>query len=88
MPDESEVKQLLFAEGLLALGGVVGKLRVKWQDRALAALRPVFTSRLAGTTCNGAPFVTVPCRLLDPFCHATLNTDIPFMGLLPVTLTL
>eukprot|EP00955_Chlamydomonas_euryale_P108096 365817-Chlamydomonas_euryale.AAC.30 len=35
-----------------------------------------------------AGLVTVPCLLLGPLCHATLNTGIPFMGPLPVTLTL
>eukprot|EP00955_Chlamydomonas_euryale_P040232 351628-Chlamydomonas_euryale.AAC.3 len=29
-----------------------------------------------------------PCPLLDPLCHAALNTCIPFVGALPVTLTL
>eukprot|EP00955_Chlamydomonas_euryale_P086881 364253-Chlamydomonas_euryale.AAC.18 len=48
MPDESVVKQLLFAEGLVGLGGMVGRPRSTRQDRALAALRPVLTSRLAG----------------------------------------
>eukprot|EP00955_Chlamydomonas_euryale_P014576 156595-Chlamydomonas_euryale.AAC.2 len=48
MPDESVVKQLLFAEGLVGLGGVVGMPRSAWRDRAFAALRPVLTSRLAG----------------------------------------
>eukprot|EP00955_Chlamydomonas_euryale_P033842 349640-Chlamydomonas_euryale.AAC.3 len=54
------------------------------------------TSRLQGgvgtgwlrTVRSGMPFVTVPCPLLDPLCHATLNTGIPFVGPLPVTLTL
>eukprot|EP00955_Chlamydomonas_euryale_P018388 195529-Chlamydomonas_euryale.AAC.3 len=36
---------------------------------------------------NGVPFVTAPYPLLDPLCLATLNTDIPFVGPLPVTLT-
>eukprot|EP00955_Chlamydomonas_euryale_P058236 357002-Chlamydomonas_euryale.AAC.8 len=34
------------------------------------------------------PFVTVPSPLLDPLCHATLNTGIPFLSPLPVNLTL
>eukprot|EP00955_Chlamydomonas_euryale_P113514 366223-Chlamydomonas_euryale.AAC.17 len=45
-----------------------------WRDRVLAALRPVLTSRLAGW---------VPFPLLDPICHATLNTGIPFVGPIP-----
>eukprot|EP00955_Chlamydomonas_euryale_P091308 364613-Chlamydomonas_euryale.AAC.4 len=37
---------------------------------------------------HGVPFVTAPCPLLDPLCHVTLNTGIPFVGLLSATLTL
>eukprot|EP00955_Chlamydomonas_euryale_P048129 353880-Chlamydomonas_euryale.AAC.9 len=48
MPDDSVVKQLLFAEGLVGLDGVVDRPRSTWWDRALAALRPVLTSRVAG----------------------------------------
>eukprot|EP00955_Chlamydomonas_euryale_P066321 359517-Chlamydomonas_euryale.AAC.10 len=48
MPDESMVQQLLFAEGLVGLGGMVGRPRSTWRDMALSALRPVLTSRLAG----------------------------------------
>eukprot|EP00955_Chlamydomonas_euryale_P115762 366375-Chlamydomonas_euryale.AAC.5 len=48
MPDESTVKHLLFAEGLVGLAGVAGRPRTTWQNRAVAALRPVLTSRLAG----------------------------------------
>eukprot|EP00955_Chlamydomonas_euryale_P094338 364848-Chlamydomonas_euryale.AAC.15 len=40
------------------------------------------------TVSNGAPFVTVPCALLDPLCHASLDTGVPCVGPLPVTLTL
>eukprot|EP00955_Chlamydomonas_euryale_P101658 365362-Chlamydomonas_euryale.AAC.13 len=47
MPGESVVKQLLFAEGLVGLSGVVGRPRSTWRGRAFAALRPVLTSRLA-----------------------------------------
>eukprot|EP00955_Chlamydomonas_euryale_P059976 357557-Chlamydomonas_euryale.AAC.5 len=72
MPDESVVKQLLFAEGLVGLGGVVGRPRSTWRDRAVAALRPVLTPQLAA-----------PGPLLDPRCLAALNTVIPFMGPLP-----
>eukprot|EP00955_Chlamydomonas_euryale_P046222 353367-Chlamydomonas_euryale.AAC.1 len=36
------------AKGLVGLGGVVGRPRSTWLDRALTALRPVLTSRLAG----------------------------------------
>eukprot|EP00955_Chlamydomonas_euryale_P110562 366007-Chlamydomonas_euryale.AAC.10 len=46
MPDESVVKQLLFAEGLAGFGELVGRPRSMWRDRALVALRLV--SRLAG----------------------------------------
>eukprot|EP00955_Chlamydomonas_euryale_P078297 363127-Chlamydomonas_euryale.AAC.8 len=48
MPYESVVKQLLFAEGLVGLGGGVGRPCSTWRDRALAALRLVLTPRLAG----------------------------------------
>eukprot|EP00955_Chlamydomonas_euryale_P073083 361616-Chlamydomonas_euryale.AAC.4 len=48
MPVESVVKQLLFAEGLVGLGGVVVRPRSTWRDRALATLLPVVTPRLAG----------------------------------------
>eukprot|EP00955_Chlamydomonas_euryale_P099072 365193-Chlamydomonas_euryale.AAC.5 len=48
MPDESVVKQLLFAEGLVGLGGVVGRPRSTRRDKSSAALRPVLMSRLAG----------------------------------------
>eukprot|EP00955_Chlamydomonas_euryale_P037396 350746-Chlamydomonas_euryale.AAC.1 len=48
MPDGSVVKQLLFAEGLVGLGGVVGRPRSTWRDRAFAALIPALTSRSAG----------------------------------------
>eukprot|EP00955_Chlamydomonas_euryale_P089822 364496-Chlamydomonas_euryale.AAC.6 len=48
MPDASVVKQLLFADGLIGLGGVVGRLRCTWQDMAVTALHPVLTSWLAG----------------------------------------
>eukprot|EP00955_Chlamydomonas_euryale_P038129 351002-Chlamydomonas_euryale.AAC.23 len=34
MPDEPVVKQLLFAEGLVGLGGVVGRPRSTWRNRA------------------------------------------------------
>eukprot|EP00955_Chlamydomonas_euryale_P055639 356174-Chlamydomonas_euryale.AAC.11 len=87
MPDEPVVKQLLFAEGLVELGGMVGRPRSIWRDRAMAALHPVLTSRLAGWGWYGVaqdyaqwcvPFVTAPYPLLDPLCLATLNTCIPF----------
>eukprot|EP00955_Chlamydomonas_euryale_P046223 353367-Chlamydomonas_euryale.AAC.2 len=38
IPEGSVVKQLLFAEGLVGLGGVVGRPHCKWRDRAVAAL--------------------------------------------------
>eukprot|EP00955_Chlamydomonas_euryale_P059810 357500-Chlamydomonas_euryale.AAC.2 len=47
MPDGSAVRQLLFAEGLVGLGGVVGRPRSAWLGTAVAALSPVLTSRLA-----------------------------------------
>eukprot|EP00955_Chlamydomonas_euryale_P067148 359754-Chlamydomonas_euryale.AAC.4 len=37
---------------------------------------------------NIVSFVTAPSPLLDPLCLGALNTGIPFVGLLPVTLTL
>eukprot|EP00955_Chlamydomonas_euryale_P007579 80333-Chlamydomonas_euryale.AAC.1 len=40
------------------------------------------------TVRNGVTFVTAPSPLLDPLCLAALNTGIPFLGPLPVTLTL
>eukprot|EP00955_Chlamydomonas_euryale_P089460 364467-Chlamydomonas_euryale.AAC.7 len=53
MPNGSVVKQLLFAEGLVGLGGVVGRpLCTEW-DRAVAALSLVLTPRLAGWGCYG-----------------------------------
>eukprot|EP00955_Chlamydomonas_euryale_P086251 364199-Chlamydomonas_euryale.AAC.13 len=48
MPDTSTVKQLFFAEGLVGRSGVAGRPRSTWRVRALAALRPVQTARLAG----------------------------------------
>jgi len=81
---------------LTGFGGVVGRPRSTWRERASAALRPVLTSWLARwswygwlrTVRNGMPFVTVSCPLLYPLCHATLNTGIPFVGLLRETVTL
>eukprot|EP00955_Chlamydomonas_euryale_P073663 361808-Chlamydomonas_euryale.AAC.15 len=35
---------------------------------------------------SGMPFVTAPSPLRDPLCFAALNTGIPFVGPLPVTL--
>eukprot|EP00955_Chlamydomonas_euryale_P083159 363805-Chlamydomonas_euryale.AAC.1 len=32
--------------------------------------------------------IPLPCLLLNPLCHATLNTGIPFVGPLPINLTL
>eukprot|EP00955_Chlamydomonas_euryale_P078124 363084-Chlamydomonas_euryale.AAC.6 len=89
MPDESVVQQLLFAEELVGLGGVVGRPRSTWRDRASVAVRPVLTSRFAGgvgtgwlrTVSNGMPFVTAPSPLLDPLCLAALNTSMPFAHL-------
>eukprot|EP00955_Chlamydomonas_euryale_P104880 365598-Chlamydomonas_euryale.AAC.13 len=46
--DGSVVKQLLFAQGQMRLGGAVGRPRSTWRDRAVAALSPIITSRLAG----------------------------------------
>jgi len=40
------------------------------------------------TVRNGVPLVTAPSPLLDLLCLAALNTGIPFLGALPVTLTL
>eukprot|EP00955_Chlamydomonas_euryale_P111004 366031-Chlamydomonas_euryale.AAC.8 len=48
MPDESVVKQLLFAEGLVGLGVVVSRPYTTQRNRALAALRPVLTAQMAG----------------------------------------
>eukprot|EP00955_Chlamydomonas_euryale_P085655 364132-Chlamydomonas_euryale.AAC.7 len=48
MPDGSVLQQLLFAEGLMRLGGVLSRPRSTWRDRALAALRPILMSWLAG----------------------------------------
>jgi len=89
------VRQLLFAEGPGDLGGVVGRPRSMWRDRA--ALRPVLNPHWRGgvgmggvvrAVRNGVPFVTVPTPLLYPLCLAMLNTSIPFVGLIPATLTL
>eukprot|EP00955_Chlamydomonas_euryale_P019919 212566-Chlamydomonas_euryale.AAC.1 len=97
MPDGSVVEQLLFAEGLVGLGGVVGRPCSTWQDRAFATPSQVLTSRLAewgwflagsGPSAVAFPFVTAPSSLLDPLCLAALNTGIPPVGPLPVTLTL
>eukprot|EP00955_Chlamydomonas_euryale_P099019 365190-Chlamydomonas_euryale.AAC.8 len=46
MPNESVVKQLMFAEGLVGLDGVFGRPRITRQNRALAAPRPVLMSLL------------------------------------------
>eukprot|EP00955_Chlamydomonas_euryale_P041584 352035-Chlamydomonas_euryale.AAC.1 len=67
-----------------------------WRNKALAAVHQVLTSRWRGrlgmgwlrTINNGVPFVIVPSALLNPLCLAALNTGIPFMRPLPVTLTL
>eukprot|EP00955_Chlamydomonas_euryale_P076864 362807-Chlamydomonas_euryale.AAC.4 len=48
MPNGPVIQQQLFAEGLVGLGGVVGRPRSTWQDRTFAALSPVLKSRLAG----------------------------------------
>eukprot|EP00955_Chlamydomonas_euryale_P088371 364372-Chlamydomonas_euryale.AAC.7 len=40
--------QLLFAEGLVGLSGVVGRPRSTRHDRAVAALSPVLTMSLGG----------------------------------------
>eukprot|EP00955_Chlamydomonas_euryale_P104117 365542-Chlamydomonas_euryale.AAC.3 len=64
---------------------------------AVAPPRAVLMSRLAGwrvgvgmrwlkTVRSAVPFVTAPSALLDPLCLAALNTGIPVMGALPVTL--
>jgi len=47
VPDGPVFKQLLFAEGLVGLGGVVGRPRSRCQDRAVPARSPVLTSQLA-----------------------------------------
>eukprot|EP00955_Chlamydomonas_euryale_P031610 331733-Chlamydomonas_euryale.AAC.13 len=49
MSDGSGVRQLFFAEGLLGLGGVVGRplRRCTWRERTITALSPVLMSRLA-----------------------------------------
>eukprot|EP00955_Chlamydomonas_euryale_P050864 354687-Chlamydomonas_euryale.AAC.2 len=39
MPDGSLVKQQFFVEGMVGPGGVVGRPRSRWRDRAVAALR-------------------------------------------------
>eukprot|EP00955_Chlamydomonas_euryale_P039188 351323-Chlamydomonas_euryale.AAC.11 len=51
MSDGSVVKQLLFAEGLVGMGGVVGMSRSTWGDRAVEILSPVLMSRLARWGC-------------------------------------
>eukprot|EP00955_Chlamydomonas_euryale_P114514 366281-Chlamydomonas_euryale.AAC.13 len=40
------------------------------------------------TELSGMPFQAAPSPLLDPLCLAALNTGVPFVGPLPVTLTL
>eukprot|EP00955_Chlamydomonas_euryale_P049266 354212-Chlamydomonas_euryale.AAC.17 len=94
MPDQSVVKQLFFAEGLVCLDGVVGRPLSTWRDRALVALRPVLTCQLRGgvgmgwlrTLRSDTPFVTAPRLLHDSLCLAALNTGISFVGSLPLTL--
>eukprot|EP00955_Chlamydomonas_euryale_P053797 355617-Chlamydomonas_euryale.AAC.18 len=68
------VKQLLFAEGLVGLGGVVGRPRSTWWDRAVAALSRYSRPGLQGgvgmgwlkTARSGINFVTAPSLLFDP----------------------
>eukprot|EP00955_Chlamydomonas_euryale_P081512 363590-Chlamydomonas_euryale.AAC.9 len=94
-PDGSVIKQLLFAEGLVGLGGVVSRPRSVWRDKAVAALSPVLMSGWRGGIGmalrrtphrrTGVPFVTAPSPLFDPPLNAALNTF--FVGPLPVTLT-
>eukprot|EP00955_Chlamydomonas_euryale_P056551 356460-Chlamydomonas_euryale.AAC.8 len=96
MPDESMVKQLLFAEGLVGLGGVVGRPRSTWRDRAFAALRPVLTSRLAGWSWHGVAQERTQWRALCDCALPAAWSPLPcyaqhrhtFVGQLPVTLTL
>eukprot|EP00955_Chlamydomonas_euryale_P060749 357811-Chlamydomonas_euryale.AAC.5 len=74
--------------GLGGVGGVVGRPRFTWQDRAVAALSPVLTSWLAGwggmgwhrTVRSGVPFVTAPSSLFYPLCLVALNTGKPIVG--------
>eukprot|EP00955_Chlamydomonas_euryale_P104087 365538-Chlamydomonas_euryale.AAC.7 len=78
---------LLFAEGLVGLGGVVGRPRSTWRDRALAALRPVLTSRLVWwggvgmewlrTMRSVVPFLTAPSSLLDPLSCCARHRHTP-----------
>eukprot|EP00955_Chlamydomonas_euryale_P086928 364257-Chlamydomonas_euryale.AAC.4 len=77
----AEVPQLMHVlnAARLARPGHVARMPDESVVSASAALRPVLTSWLAGC---------VPCPLLDPYCHAALNTGIPFMGPLPATLIL
>eukprot|EP00955_Chlamydomonas_euryale_P079941 363361-Chlamydomonas_euryale.AAC.6 len=48
LPCGSLVKQLLLAEGLVGLGGVVGRPFSYWQHRAFAALSPALSPPFAG----------------------------------------
>eukprot|EP00955_Chlamydomonas_euryale_P081043 363517-Chlamydomonas_euryale.AAC.2 len=69
MPDEFVVRQLLFAEGLVSLGGVVDMPRPTWRDGALAALRPG-GGGMGWLMHDGVPFVTAHSPLLDLLCLA------------------
>eukprot|EP00955_Chlamydomonas_euryale_P074745 362120-Chlamydomonas_euryale.AAC.6 len=71
--DGSVVKQLLFAEGLVGLGGAIGRPRSTWCGRALAALHPVLTS-------HGVPHVEQPVSGVQSEGYACAYTGIPFMG--------
>eukprot|EP00955_Chlamydomonas_euryale_P080474 363428-Chlamydomonas_euryale.AAC.5 len=98
MPDESVVKQLLFAEKLVGLGGLFGRPRAPrggigpWQQLCAWFSWPgwgcVVGMGWLRTVHSGVPFVTASSLLFDPRCIAALNTGKPFVGPLPVTLTL
>eukprot|EP00955_Chlamydomonas_euryale_P069882 360617-Chlamydomonas_euryale.AAC.1 len=103
MPGESVAKQLLFTEGLVGLVGTVGAHHSMWRDRASAAL-PEGSHVLVdgvGLVWGGSGPCTMVCPLWqrefpvgapsllpDPLCLAPLNMGMPFVGSLPVTLSL
>eukprot|EP00955_Chlamydomonas_euryale_P056552 356460-Chlamydomonas_euryale.AAC.9 len=68
VPDESVGKQLLFSERRVGLGGMVGRPRPTWRNRALAALRLAITSRLAR---GGGGYVAQDHAQWHSFCDST-----------------
>eukprot|EP00955_Chlamydomonas_euryale_P008824 94157-Chlamydomonas_euryale.AAC.3 len=98
-----QLMHILNAARLTRLGRVarmpdaVGRPRSTWRDRAVAALCPVLASRLAGWVWYGVAQECAQRRSLrgsdqpavsDPRRPAELNTCIPVVCPLPVTLTL